>query len=83
MSKIENVQLPRDHRGNDPADYIGEPEYLGNLKVIELEKKQTQNQPDTEDDLGLIFSKRYRDRLRGGSGGLRPRIGHTLQRRLD
>jgi len=64
MSKIENVQLPHNQRGNDPADYIGEPGYLGNLKVIELDEKPTQIQPDTEDDLGLIFSKKYRERLR-------------------
>ena len=66
MTAIKKMLIPKTPQGNDPNDQKDDPEYLKKLKSVNIdtEKSVKKPSPDTEDDIGLIFSEKYGEKLR-------------------
>lgn len=66
MKVFKQVVSPKTIMGNYPNDNKGMTDYVKRFEpvVIETNKTIVKLSPDTEDDIGLIFSEIYRDKLR-------------------
>ncbi len=58
--------MSKNELGNDPSDHRHNKNFLKELNptIFEGEDQVDEIQPDNEDDLGLIFTKKYKDKLR-------------------